>query len=298
MAENLNNNLNADELAILAQGQAELGEPLDNNNNNWNNNNAAQEMLAQMMGQAAPAAPAAPGGPGNNNNNDDDEDVDWPENDENDAPAAPQPAASQPPKPKKFATDLTPAEKAALQTPRPAAPPSFSDDVKTRVEDALYDIFKPGFDLLSPGKTKAECIAALRALLKKHKAILSGGLLLRLILNIPAAAWALQPLGFYNSLQNRKHLKTTKLDTQINSGQDIDFYVNCRELVPFYSVLVPLFQANKLVDYEASFYCQSFLRKNGIRTVQKCTRSAGPEIRELDIMAVRNARSPRCSDKF
>lgn len=241
-------------------GENGENEEEDNNNNNLNNNGVEEE----------------------NNNDDDDE---WPEN----APPGPPgpPKAPKPPKKKKFATDLTEAEKAALTSPRPATPPKFNDDVKDRVEDALYSILKRGFDLLAPGKSKDECIDMLRNLMKKHKAILSGGFLLKTILDVSNADWQIPA-----SPTNRNFIRKTKVNTQINSGLDIDFYVNCKELVPFYSVLIPLFQGKEIIAYESSFYCQSFLQKNGIRSVYKCMRPSVAGINELDIMAVRNKRSP------
>jgi hypothetical protein len=243
------------------------------NANEFNNN----------QGVAVPGLGPPP--PPNNNNNDDDDD-EWPNNAP--GPAAP-PAAPKPPKPSKFATALTAAEKAALQTPRAAQPQSFGDDVRDRVEDALYQVLKVGFDKIHPGKTKDECIQILRFILKETKAVLSGGYILKQILNVPDVEWTVPQIYGANVVYQGK----TKLNTQINSGVDIDFYVSCKNLIPFYVAMIPLFQGETIKSYEASFYCKSFLRKNGIRTVYKILRPDAPDqLSEMDIMAVRNARSP------
>lgn len=249
----------------------EDGEELNNDNNE--------------QGGPAPPLPGAPG-PGNNNNNNDYDDDEWPENA---APAPPgPPAAPKPPKKKKFATDLTEPEKAALLTPRAAAPQSFDPDVTARVEDALYQVLKVGFDTVHPGKPKDKCIEILRLILEDTKAVLSGGYILKQILNVPDDVWEI-PYKYGNLV----YMTKTKVNTQINSGVDIDFYVSCEKLTPFYFAMIPLFQGTTIKSYEASFYCKSFLRKNGIRTVYKILRQEAPDqLSEMDIMAVRNARSP------
>jgi hypothetical protein len=55
-----------------------------------------------------------------------------------------------------------------------------------------------------------------------------------------------------------------------------------------------LFEATEFVQHNATFYCLSFLRKNGIRSVQKIYNGGMMTLgtKEMDIMAVRNARSP------
>ena len=269
---------------------------------NNNNDEDVQDALWQQLVPGAEldpvlaAPPPLPGLGGNNNDenegdenngNNDDEDDEWPENA---APAPPGPqGAPKPSKKPKFATELTEPEKAALQTPRTAVPQSFGADVTARVEDALYQVLKVGFDKVHPGKPKDECIQILRFILKETKAVLSGGYILKQILNVPDVEWTVPQIYGANVVYQGK----TKLNTQINSGVDIDFYVSCKNLIPFYVAMIPLFQGETIKSYEASFYCKSFLRKNGIRTVYKILRPDAPDqLSEMDIMAVRNARSP------
>jgi len=76
---------------------------------------------------------------------------------------------------------------------------------------------------------------------------------------------------------------------------DMDFYVPCRNLVKFNKVFAKLIDAHSVSQHNATFYCRSFLRRNGIRSVQTFfgpddDDEQGPPL--IDIMAVRNARSP------
>jgi hypothetical protein len=268
-----NDNINA------AWAELDFGVAQANNGDLLNNNGLAPGV--------PPVVGPPPNNNGNNNDDDDDDDDEWPNNLPPGPPAPP--AAPKPPKPSKFATALTAAEKTALLTPRAAQPQSFGVDITNHVEDALYEVLKIGFDKVHPEKSKEECIEILRALLKQHNAIISGGFILKLILNVSDADWAIQS----NLRSNHIYKYKTKLNTQINSGVDVDFYVPCKDLIPFYTILLPLFQANKWKSYQASFYCRSFLRKNGIRKVYKFTRPEVPgQLTEMDIMAVRNSRSP------
>lgn len=255
---------------------------------------AALQAQINAAGLGVPLA-GAPGGPPDDNNNDGGDGDEWPDNAAlnavnavNVAPAAP--AAPKPVK-RRFAVQLTEAEKAILATPRPAEPQPFSAEITERVEDALYTLFKSGFDALHPEKSKADCITILRTTMKTNKAILSGGFLLKTVLGISNADWDLHEIMSSANLSGLDKQKSGST-VQPNSGLDVDFYVPCKSLVPFYASFVPLFQSNIYVGYDASFYCRSFLRKNGIRTVYKCYRELPNEVLEMDIMAVRNRRSP------
>ncbi len=229
-----------------------------------------------------------------NNNNNTLNNV-WPEYpDENEQEEGQEKPKKKKQKSYKFARELTEEEALALATPRKETPPSFSDEIQEVLELSLYNIFKKGFDQRNPGKTKEDFVVFFRELLQSHEAVLSGGFLLKTILGLPDYAWAIQNPDHST---NFTYLRKTKLDMQINTGLDIDFYVPCKHLVSFYNVMVPLFQAINFSTYEASFYCQSFLRKNGIRTVYKFFRpfKAGifkAGINYIDIMAVRNRKSP------
>lgn len=112
--------------------------------------------------------------------------------------------------------------------------------------------------------------ADISALLKKYNAIVSGGFML----------WALG------------------LVTQLS---DIDIYVNCKHLKDFKTEFKNLIRhpwsLNDAGQFTSSVYCVSFLRKNGIRSVQtfqlKQQRTSHRSlIRNLDIMGVRNKRKP------
>lgn len=78
--------------------------------------------------------------------------------------------------------------------------------------------------------------------------------------------------------------------------QDTDIYVPVQHIPRFLKEMVrpddeepPIFPAETYKQYAASFYCKSFLRKNGIRRVYNF---GGLGISEVDIMSVRNKRRP------
>ena len=78
--------------------------------------------------------------------------------------------------------------------------------------------------------------------------------------------------------------------------QDTDIYVPVKHIPRFLKEMIrpegvpPIFaNADRYRKYAASFYCSSFLRKNGIRRVYNFGRMG---ISEVDIMAVRNKRGP------
>jgi len=86
---------------------------------------------------------------------------------------------------------------------------------------------------------------------------------------------------------------------EVITGQDHDFYVPAKQIPRFLNTMVkgddPIFKAKWASKYGASFYCTSFLRKNGIRRVYTFKDTADrwdSKGNSLDIMSVRNARDP------
>jgi len=95
-----------------------------------------------------------------------------------------------------------------------------------------------------------------------------------------------------------------------NKGQDVDFYVPVKNIPRFINTLVvddpingaSIMKPTHYNSYAASFYCESFLKKNGIRKVynfaigkMKARKREAPFLEvteEIDIMAVRNKRGP------
>ena len=71
---------------------------------------------------------------------------------------------------------------------------------------------------------------------------------------------------------------------------DMDIYVSCKNLPQLNTALAKMLGYNVMNETMASVYCRSFLRKNGIRSVQ--TYSNRNSTINMDIMAVRNKRSP------
>lgn len=176
---------------------------------------------------------------------------------------------------------LTPKQTEALKALPGQAPSALPAGTKAMVDEALTNVYYPGYLALNPGATKADCLAWLIALLEVTGAVISGGFILR-------------ALGRFNdTIQEARHSSTT----------DIDIYVPCKHLYTLYSQLVPVFQAETVNVYGSSFYCRSFLRRNGIRSVHKFEKEATDYtsypyktkvplgVGEMDIMAVRNARA-------
>ncbi len=81
-------------------------------------------------------------------------------------------------------------------------------------------------------------------------------------------------------------------ETDWGSGTDIDIYVPCKNLPAFLTVIRTKYDNRR--NIKASEYCSSFLRRNGIRTVQsfRPIGARGSEGIKLDIMAVRNRTTP------
>lgn len=93
-----------------------------------------------------------------------------------------------------------------------------------------------------------------------------------------------------------------------DSVRDTDIYVPVKNIPTFLNTFIkgenPIYRPNTFKSYGATLYCKSFLRKNGIRTVFKFSYKKEEEhlvypghmvrktISEVDIMAVRNKRTP------
>ena len=81
-------------------------------------------------------------------------------------------------------------------------------------------------------------------------------------------------------------------------ASDIDMYVQSRNYMSVLNGLKPVMEVR--TQYKASEYCKSFMRRNGIRTVQKLVEYESAAMRRyrrdvpfhVDLMAVRNRRSP------
>jgi hypothetical protein len=75
---------------------------------------------------------------------------------------------------------------------------------------------------------------------------------------------------------------------------DIDIYVPTKNIPIFLEALVkesdPIIRPDKYIKYNASIYCTSFLRKNGIRRVYTFKSNNGRI--SIDVMSIRNKRNP------
>ncbi len=84
----------------------------------------------------------------------------------------------------------------------------------------------------------------------------------------------------------------------ISNANDMDIYVNCKNLMNFRNELMNLIQRvrgniRSFSEYTSSTYCVSFLRKNGIRSVQSFTvLFPNGEYQGFDIMGIRNKIKP------
>ena len=153
-------------------------------------------------------------------------------------------------------------------------------EVRGRVEQQLIRCFFENWKKMEnkPSGTEKEFIQYIRKLLIDNEAVIAGGFILKTI-------------GAFK-------------DNWYSESIDIDIYVPCRKLKPFNLIWAKLLGAKKVAQFAASIYCVSFLRKNGIRSVQKLLSkekeyvSYGKEtntdkdcqVIEVDIMAVRNKR--------
>jgi hypothetical protein len=150
--------------------------------------------------------------------------------------------------------------------------------IANRVYEELFDLFsnqmlsvKEGSPPLTTTPDFPTFRAELETLFKDTGAVISGGFLLKVLGNKKTIP------GAYNH-------------------SDIDCYVPCRNLKqfsgPFCRRILGYIRA--FAQNKSSTYCSSFLRRNGIRTVQTFNGYSINPInkRSIDIMAVRNSRSP------
>lgn len=138
------------------------------------------------------------------------------------------------------------------------------------IQDALVTFFKVGYQkYYEVGGSDANIIQFINKTLKDNNAIIAGGFLLHAIHGYPILGG--RPI-------------------------DIDIYVPCKNLSRFNKTMLKLSDTLIIRQHNATAYCRSFLRMNGIRSVQGFFKPPavrhGPKPHIMDIMAVRNARSP------
>jgi len=145
--------------------------------------------------------------------------------------------------------------------------PTGMPEYRESIQDALILFFKVGYQkYYEVGGSDANIIKFINKTLKDNNAVIAGGFLLKTI---------------------HKY--------EVNNI-DIDIYVPCKNLSRFNKTMMKLSDTVTLRQHNATSYCRSFLRMNGIRSVQGFHESPavrhGPKPHIMDIMAVRNARSP------
>ena len=155
----------------------------------------------------------------------------------------------------------------------PISLPEYTD----MIENALYTRMKDGYAQSGNGELSLD---TLKKFIVQNNIILAGGFLL-------------------GTIHNYERMTDYDLN-DINDKVDMDFYVPCKNLVRANKFFAKMVNAKSVSQYNATFYCKSFLRRNGIRSVQ--TFYGEPNTRTpsgykfnnnlIDIMAVRNARSP------
>ena len=154
----------------------------------------------------------------------------------------------------------------------PSAEPTALPNYVVDVENALRGQFQDAYDTYKDSiqEPRGDVAEAISTLLRENGALISGGFMLYAI--------------------GKKQ-----------GTNDIDIYVSCKNLPNINAVLPKIIQANRLKEYMASVYCRSFLKKNGIRSVQtysfvrRLARDDYAHERSeysIDIMAVRNKRTP------
>jgi hypothetical protein len=158
--------------------------------------------------------------------------------------------------------------------PAPVSMPEYND----LIEATLLARLKPGYianiqEEFAEPTSDADILTFIKGTLIECEALVAGGFLLGTIHN-------------YDGGRKRYEREDPKLD--------MDFYVPCRNLVKFNKIFAKLIDAHSVSQHNATFYCRSFLRRNGIRSVQTFfgpddDDEQGPPL--IDIMAVRNARS-------
>ena len=154
----------------------------------------------------------------------------------------------------------------------PPGPPGPSEGISipeyvAPVQASLLRIFKPGYIKIFGDASDADVIEYINRTLRVNNAIVAGGFLL-------------------DSINNHRE-----------ANVDVDMYVPCRNLSRFNKIMAKLGECRGLLQHYATFYCRSFLRINGIRSVQAfynvtTDRNGIPSRHVMDIMAVRNSRSP------
>lgn len=157
-------------------------------------------------------------------------------------------------------------EAKAITDVPPATPVTELPQYVARIEQKLEDCFYEGYNANVAAIAKGEFLPALRQLLIDNEAVIAGGFLLNALGKYPGG-----------------------------SGQvDLDIYVPCRHLKGFNITWAKIIQATKISQFQSTHYCKSFLRKNGIRSVQKlrAAKPISPECptQEVDVMGVRNRR--------
>ena len=163
------------------------------------------------------------------------------------------------------------AAKAVLSVPPDAPTTDMGPEARGRVEQKLIQCFFENWKRMEnkPEGTQKEFLTYIRKLLVDNGAVIAGGFVLKTILG-----------------------ETDRAFVEWHKVSDIDIYVPCNKLHPFNLIWAKLLGATQIVQFKSSLYCVSFLRKNGIRGVQKLIGETSEEceITEVDIMAVRNSR--------
>ena len=129
------------------------------------------------------------------------------------------------------------------------------------VQASLLEFFKPGYIKVYGNHTDDYIIRFINKTLSDNNAIVAGGFLL-------------------NSVNNH-----------MTGNVDVDMYVPCKNLAKFNKMMAKLGECRGLLQHNATFYCHSFLKMNGIRSVQAFY-NLTTKNHVMDIMAVRNSRSP------
>ena len=164
---------------------------------------------------------------------------------------------------------------------RPVGMPEYND----LIEATLLARLKPGYiaNIQEEGRetSDTDILTFIKDILIDCEALVAGGFL----------------LGTIHNYDRRNNINSN--DPKL----DMDFYVPCRNLVKFNKIFAKLIDAHSVSQHNATFYCRSFLRRNGIRSVQTFYSASVREFNAwghihdikfplIDIMAVRNARSP------
>lgn len=154
----------------------------------------------------------------------------------------------------------TPKREAAFQKLPGAPPTKLADSAREKVEQFLVRSFYPTWKVSNGGSgTVKDCLAFLKSTLQGANALISGGFLLR--------ALGVYEYPTYSNVYGGPSDWST--DTVIIS--DIDIYVQVKEkdkIIPLVKAFHPVYVSN----VKASLYCNSFLKRNKIRSVHKFDR--------------------------